>query len=109
MSSLRGDVAVSSKHLAAAGFVAGPLNVKAKIAGRRVDLNGKASAYGAGATASGRVVLPDFSKQGDRSQPIDFDLRGQILNVDLRRLPRNLNIPPADTNVDADYHVAGRR
>jgi hypothetical protein len=58
--------------------------------------------------ASGRVVLPDFSKPGDRSQPIDFDLRGQILNVDLRRLPRNLNIPPADTNVDADYRVAGR-
>ncbi len=108
VNSLRGDVAVSSKHLAAAGFVAGPLNVKAKIVGRRVDLNGKASAYGAGATASGRVVLPDFSKQGDRSQPIDFDLRGQILNVDLRRLPRNLNIPPADTNVDADYRVAGR-
>jgi len=108
VNSLRGDVAVSSKHLAAAGFVAGPLNVKGKIAGRRVDLNGKASAYGAGATASGRVVLPDFSKPGDRSQPIDFDLRGQILNVDLRRLPRNLNIPPADTNVDADYRVAGR-
>jgi autotransporter translocation and assembly factor TamB len=108
VSSLRGDLAVSSKHLAAAGFVAGPLNVKAKIAGRRVDLDGKASAYGAGATASGRVVLPDFSKPGDRSQPIDFDLRGRILNVDLRRLPRNLNIPPADTNVDADYHVAGR-
>ena len=108
VNSLRGDVAVSSKHLAAAGFVAGPLNVKAKIAGRRVDLNGRASAYGAAATASGRVVLPDFSKPADRSQPIDFDLRGQILNVDLRRLPRNLDIPPADTNVDADYRVAGR-
>ncbi len=106
LNSLRGNVSVSAKRLDAAGYAAGPVDARAKIAGRRVDLDAKASAYGAVATANGRVTLPDLTKQ-DSSQPIALDLRGQILNVDLRRLPRSLNVPPANTNVSADYHVVG--
>src|SRR5207249_12001703 len=48
------------------------------------------------------VVLPDRA-----NAPVAFDLRGQARNVDLRRLPRQLNVPAAATNINGDYHVAG--
>ena len=106
LNSLHGTVAVNAPHVTAAGYAAGPIDAKAQIDGRRVNLNARASAYGANATAGGRVTLPDFSKD-QKTRAIELDLRGQARNVDLRRLPRTLNVPPAATNVNADYHVAG--
>ncbi|HEV8347622.1 MAG TPA: translocation/assembly module TamB domain-containing protein, partial [Vicinamibacterales bacterium] len=106
VNSLRGAIELHSRRLAAAGYVADSVDAKAQINGRRVGLDARASAYGANATAAGRVVLPDPAKNA-KAQPIEFDLRGVARRVDLRRLPRDLKIPPADTNVNAAYHVAG--
>jgi autotransporter translocation and assembly factor TamB len=107
LDTLRGDINVSTERLEAAGYAAGPANVRARLQGRRVDLDAKVGAYGASATASGRVTLPDMGEKPARLQTIPFDVRGQIRGVDLRKLPRSLNVPPAATDVNADYRVAG--
>ncbi|PYQ91392.1 MAG: hypothetical protein DMG02_05235 [Acidobacteria bacterium] len=107
LNSLRGGLALDSPRIVAAGYTAGPLDAKAQIDGRRVALTAKAAAYGASATASGRVTLPDFGDKNPKTKPIAFDVNGQLRNVDLRRMPRELKIPPAETNVNAAYHAAG--
>src|SRR5262249_13699570 len=84
----------------------GPVNATARIDGRRVALDAKAAAYGANATTAGRITLPDFSKPA-KTRPIEIDLHGRARNIDLRRLPRDLEAPTAKTNVNADYRVAG--
>ncbi|MQA30863.1 MAG: hypothetical protein GEU82_13695, partial [Luteitalea sp.] len=99
--SIRGTASLSSPRVAAAGYTAERINADAQIEGRRVNLEGRASAYGTLATARGHVVVP----QGD--DPLAFDLRGQARGFDLRRLPPGLKAPPAESNLSADYHVAG--
>src|SRR5438105_1368371 len=107
LDSLRGGVYASAPHVAAAGYVAGPLDAKAQFEGRRVALTAHAHAYGASATASGHVVLPDTTRTDAKAQTIPFDLSGQARKLDLRKLPKSAGAPPAATNVNADYHVAG--
>ncbi len=103
LDSIHGDVEITTPRVEAAGFAAGPANVKARLAGRRVDIDAQAAAYDATATASGRVTIPDPQQPG----PIPFDVRGRIRAVDLRKLPRELNVPPAATDLNAAYHVSG--
>jgi hypothetical protein len=107
LNSLRGGLALDSPRIVFAGYTAGPLDAKSQIDGRRVALTAKAAAYGASATASGRVTLPDLMDKNAKAKPIAFDVSGQLRSVDLRRMPRELKIPPAETNVNAAYHVAG--
>src|SRR5205085_1947441 len=103
--SLRGGLSIDSPRIVAAGYTAGPIFAKAQLeGGRRVALSAKGDAYGASATASGRLTLPDFADKRASSQTIPFDISGQLRKVDLRKMPRQLKIPPADTNVNADYH-----
>jgi len=104
ISGLRGTVILDSPRLVAAGYVAEHVHANAKINGRRVGVDGRASAYGASATVVGEVTLPDFDQ---KARTTAYDLRGQARHVDLRRLPRQLAIPPADTDVNADYHAVG--
>jgi autotransporter translocation and assembly factor TamB len=106
LNSLHGTVALDAKRIVAAGYTAGPLHAKARIAGRKVAIDGNAAAYGATATVAGNVTLPDMAK-GAAPQPIVFDLRGQARRIDLRKMPRQLKAPAVDTNVSADYHLAG--
>ena len=100
--SLKGTVSVDAPRVVAAGFAANQVKGKARIDGRRLTIDGRAAAYGANATAIGSVVLP-----GDKDGEVAFDLHGQARNVDLRRLPPNLNIPAAATNVNGAYVVSG--
>jgi hypothetical protein len=101
LDSLRGTASLTAPRLAAAGYAAENVKANARFEGRRVALNASAGAYGAAATATGQVTIP----QG--TDPLTFDLRGRARRLDLRALPKNLNVPPAETNVNADYHVAG--
>ena len=104
--SLRGGLSLDAPHVAAAGYVAGPIEAKAQIEGRRVALTARAQAYGASATASGHVVLPQTASNG-QLQTIPFDVSGQARKIDLRRMPQSAGVPRAATDVNADYHVAG--
>jgi autotransporter translocation and assembly factor TamB len=105
LDSLRGDVALHAPRIALAGYAAGPIDARAKLQGRRVDLETQAAAYGAHATAAGRVTLPD--PKAPAPAPIAFDVSGRARSIDLHRLPADLNVPPAKTDVNAAYHVRG--
>jgi len=98
---LRGTASIDSPRMVAAGYVAEKIHAKARVDGRRVALDGSASAYGAAATVAGNIVLPEGKT------PLGFDVHGVARHVDLRRLPREAGVPPADTHVNAAYHVAG--
>ncbi len=104
--SLRGGLSLESPRIVAAGYTAGPIDAKAQLDRGRVALTAKAQAYGASATASGKAALPDFSAKA-AAQTIPFDVSGQLRNVDLRNMPRDLKIPAVETRVGADYHVSG--
>ncbi len=104
LSTLRGTVTVDSPRLVAAGYVAERVHANAHINGRKVALDGRASAYGSAATVAGNVTLPDLEK---KARAVDFSLHGTVARLDLRKLPRELKAPPAATDVNADYQVAG--
>ena len=106
LNSLRGGLSIDAPNIAAAGYQAGPVDARTRFEGRRVSLTAHAKAYGASASASGHVVLPDTAKNATL-QTIPFDISGQTLGVDLRKLPKSAGAPPAATDVNADYHVAG--
>jgi autotransporter translocation and assembly factor TamB len=99
MRSLRGTVAIDAPRIAAAGYEAERVHGRARVDGRRVAVDVRGAAYGATATARGRVTIPE-GKEG-----IAVDLRGRAQHVDLRRLPRNASVPRAATDVNADYHL----
>ncbi|HEY2150309.1 MAG TPA: translocation/assembly module TamB domain-containing protein [Vicinamibacterales bacterium] len=102
---LHGDLELDSPRVAVAGYVADQVHAKAKVDGRQLRvLEGRAVAYGARVTASGAVTLP---APGTAHPATVFDLRGDVGHLDLRRLPKELNPPPADTDVNASYHAAG--
>ncbi len=106
INTLRGSLSLQSSRMAASGYTAGPIDARVQIDGRRLGLDAHAAAYGAQATANGAVTLPE-SSAGKRAEPMAFDVHGQLRNLDLRKMPRNLKIPAADTDVNADYHVEG--
>jgi autotransporter translocation and assembly factor TamB len=99
--SLRGTVGFDAPQVRAAGYAAERLHGVAKIDGRRVALDARGAAYGAAASATGRITLPEGR------EPIAFDVRGRAQHVDLRRLPKQLNAPQTPTDVNAEYHAAG--
>ena len=101
LNSLRGDVTLNAPRVVAAGYVAEQVKAKVRFAGRQVDVDGGAAAYGARMTAAGRVTLPEGK------QPLAYDVHGRALHVDLRRLPADLKIPPAETNLNAEYGMSG--
>ncbi len=102
---LRGDVELDSPRLVAAGYIAERIHVKAKVDGRHIRIaEGRALAYDAAITASGEVALA-APATGNRATA--YDLTGDVRHLDLRRLPKNLQVPPATTDVNAAYHAVG--
>jgi translocation and assembly module TamB len=98
---IHGSVSLTAPRVLAAGYTAERIRGTARIDGRRISVNGRATAYGTDLTTEGRVVLQS------RTRPTSYDLRGRVQRLDLRRLPATLRVPPADTDVTADYHVRG--
>jgi translocation and assembly module TamB len=105
VNSLRGTLSLDSARLAAMGYVADRIQANARITGRQLAIDGSASAYGAGATVAGTVTLPDLNTK-DRT--VAYDVHGQARHLDLRRLPRELKVPPAATDVSASYRAKGQ-
>jgi autotransporter translocation and assembly factor TamB len=103
VATIKGRVTVDAPRVIAAGYTADHVVATADVNHGRADVTAKASAYGAAVTARGAVTIPSGSK------PLAYDLRGDVRNVDLRRLPKSLNVPLAATNVSAAYHVVGKR
>ena len=101
LDSLGGSIRLDAPRIVAAGLTAGQIRADAHIMGHRVDIDGRATAYGTTTTVAGRITL------ADRRRALSYDVRGRAQHVDLGRLPRELNLPAAPSNVNADYHVTG--
>jgi hypothetical protein len=95
-------VTVDAPRVIAAGYIADHVVATADVNRGRADITARASAYGAAVTARGPVTIPAGSR------PLAYDLKGEVRNVDLRRLPKSLNVPAAATNVQAAYQVVGK-
>ncbi|MFN7915041.1 MAG: translocation/assembly module TamB domain-containing protein [Vicinamibacterales bacterium] len=101
LDSLKGTASIASPRVALAGYTADAVSAEARIDGRRMTVDAKASAYGAGLTAHGPVTIP----RGD--EPATFNLRGRVAHANLATLPRRLKAPRARTDVTAAYHATG--
>jgi hypothetical protein len=104
VNALHGNVTLDSPRLVAGGYVADRVHARLQIDGRKVGVDGNASAYGAAATVAGNVTIPDFDR---KERAVAFDVHGTAAHLDLRKLPGELKIPPAATDVNAEYHAAG--
>ena len=104
INALHGDAEIDSPRIVAAGYVAERIHAKARIDDRHVGIDGRAAAYGASATVAGNVTLPD---QTVKNSPVAYDLHGDARHLDLRQVPRDLQVPPAATDVNAAYHAVG--
>ena len=99
---LSGTFAFAGPRVVAAGYSATNVDVKGRIDGPRIQLDGRARAYGGTATAQGFIVTPS------ERRALSFDLRGRAANVNLQNLPASTGVPELSTNLDlASYHVRG--
>ncbi|HJR59577.1 MAG TPA: translocation/assembly module TamB domain-containing protein [Vicinamibacterales bacterium] len=97
---LNGSFVFTGPRVVAAGYDAHDVRVRGRIDGPRIDLNGRAAAYGGSATAEGFIVTPS----GQR--PLAFDLRGSADDLDLKKLPVSAGAPKVTTDLSvAHYHV----
>jgi autotransporter translocation and assembly factor TamB len=102
MDRLSGSFAFTGPRVTAAGYHAQDVKVRGSIKGPRVELDGRANAYGGSATAQGFIVTPSAGRR------LAFDLRGQAEKVDLRELPASIGAPDVATDLSvARYHVRG--
>ena len=99
--SVSGTATLDAPRFAWLGYAAEDIAMKARFAGRRVSLDGRATAYGASATTSGTVTIPKLQ------EPVNYSLRGTVKHVDAKRFPASLQAPPVETDVNADYAVRG--
>ena len=99
---MSGTFTFRGPQVAAAGYVARNVRVTGTLKGPRIQLDGRADAYGGTATAQGFIVAP-----GPR-RALAFDLRGRADDVDLRALPAATGAPKLVTNLSvAEYRVRG--
>ncbi|HET7217557.1 MAG TPA: translocation/assembly module TamB domain-containing protein [Vicinamibacterales bacterium] len=100
---LDGTFKFRGPRVIAFGYDASQVSASGTIKGPKIALaDARVNAYGAAATTSGFIVLP----QGKRA--VAYDLQGTADGVDLRRLPRALRIPRLATRLFLSaYHVRG--
>src|SRR5688572_15371306 len=79
---LSGTYAFRGPRVVAAGYTASNVQVRGRIDGPRIELDGRAAAYGGTATARGFVVTPAAGRRA-----LAFDLRGKADRVNLKSLP----------------------
>jgi autotransporter translocation and assembly factor TamB len=100
---LRGRVVFAGPKVVAQGYSASDVKVRADFAGRRINLDGRANAYGGTATTKGFIATP-----ASAGQPTVIDLTGAASHIDLAGLPRKLKAPRVKSNLNATaYHVKG--
>ncbi|HEX2443033.1 MAG TPA: translocation/assembly module TamB domain-containing protein [Vicinamibacterales bacterium] len=95
---IAGPFTFAGPRVTFAGYEAERLQVKGRLDGPRIVVDGRTHAYGAASSVRGTIVRPGTNRT------LAMDLRGSASNVDLRRLPRRLNVPRLDTVLAADWH-----
>jgi hypothetical protein len=97
-SPMRGTYRVNAEEARIAGYEARNIVANGRIDGQLIRVNASAAAYGGNATGRGTVRT---------GQPLAIDLDGEASNLDLRNLPKQLNVPRVASNLQLDYHVKG--
>ena len=97
----KGTVTFTAPHVSAVGLAGDDVSGSARFAGGDVTIDTRAAAYGANVTAAGRLMPPRGHS------PFSYELRGRVRGVNLERLPAELKVPPANTMLNAEYHVVG--
>ena len=54
-----------------------------------------------------RLGLQDRAERRLRLDLLAYDVHGKASHLNLRKLPRQLNVPPAATDITAAYHAVG--
>jgi autotransporter translocation and assembly factor TamB len=96
---LSGTFKVNAGHVQVAGYEARNVVANGRVDGQVIRVNANAAAYGGQATVAGTV------RTGGE---LALDLSGRAANVDLRNLPKALNIPGAPSRLQLAYNVKGR-
>ena len=99
LDTMSGPFSFDGPRAAIAGYAAEDVHVKGRMAGPRIEVNGRARAYGASSTVRGTIVRPSSSRA------LALDLRGLAAGVDLRRLPAHVNVPRLASDLTADWHL----
>lgn len=100
---MSGTFTFTGPRVVAAGYTASKVQVRGRIDGPRIELDGRAAAYGGTATARGFIVTPSTGRRA-----LSYDLRGRANNVDLQGLPASTGAPELSTDLSiAEYQVRG--
>jgi len=100
---LRGRFSFTGPRVLAAGYDARDVRVTGRLAGRRIELDGRGKAYGGSATAKGFIVTPSGRL------PASFDLAGRADGVNLRNLPASIGAPRVTTNLSVAHYRVRRQ
>jgi autotransporter translocation and assembly factor TamB len=96
--SLSGSAHVKGGRIAIGGYAADSVVADVSLGGSSASIRGRVSGYGASTTAT---TTMDWS--GDDA--VQYEIQGRALTVNLSKLPAGLGVPPAPTDLNADYRV----
>jgi len=96
---LAGSVALQSTASTIWGYRWDAVRGRVSIARRTLTIDGAVQGYGAKATAAGTIE--------PSAKPVRYTLKGRLDGVDVRRLPRQLNLPMLDSRIAGTYAVTG--
>ena len=96
---LSGTYAVNADRVSIAGYDARNVVGDGRIDGTTIRVNARADAYGGHATTTGVVQA---------QSPLALDLRGTARNLDLRKLPAQVNAPRVASDLQLAYTVTAR-
>jgi autotransporter translocation and assembly factor TamB len=99
LDTMSGPFSFDGPVAAVAGYETEDVHAKGRLASPRIEIGGRARAYGAATTVQG-VIVPPAPKRA-----LALDLRGFATGLDLRRLPANLNVPSLASDLTADWHL----
>ena len=103
LDTMSGPFSFDGSRAAIAGYEAEDVHARGRLAGPRIEVDGRARAYGAATTVRGAIVRPTPGRA------LELDLRGAATGVDLRRVPANLKVPRLASDLTADWHLVKNR
>ena len=103
LDTMSGPFSFDGSRAAIAGYEAEDVHARGRLAGPRIEVDGRARAYGAATTVRGAIVRPTPGRA------LELDLRGGATGVDLRRVPPTLRVPRLASDLTADWHLVKNR
>lgn len=102
-----GSYSARAERVDVAGYSASNVTLSGRVEARNLVtlVRTRAAAYGANATVSGTIQPGRTTTAGVRG--VALDLRGDVEGLDLRKLPRSLRVPPAESRLAFDYTLKG--